>query len=143
MYVLYSNIANNLSINYFNTINECLNFVQTKPVKAYKYKPISEQLPMQFYFAFYWNDSIKDVDIDINIAKEIKKDEYRQLRDPLLQKLDVSFMKALEDDDFDKKQKIILAKNLLRNVTDQDLPNNWKDLLYYYPAIFFEVNTLI
>jgi len=116
-----------------------MNFVQKSPVSAYKYRLVSQQLPMHFYFAFYWNDDKKDVDINIDIAKEIKKDEYREIRNSMLQKLDLLFMKSLEDDDSNKKSKVIELKNKLRDVTKENLPDSWEQLLVYYPAIFSEV----
>ena len=143
MYVLYTNTDIGLAIHYFKNINECLDFVNKDHVKAYKYKLISEQLPMQFYFAFYWNEIKKDADIDINIAKEIKKDEFRGLRYCLMQKLDILFMKSLEQNDNELRSAIVNAKQKLRDVTSQEMPNTWQELLYFYPNTFLEVQQLI
>jgi len=143
MYVLYTKINNNLSIHYFNTVNQCLDFVSKNSVSAYKYKVISEQLPMDFYFAFFWNDQVKDADINIDVAKEIKRDQYRQLRDPLLQQLDLLFIKCLENDDVEKKSRVVFMKNKLRDITMHDLPNCWQELLHFYPNCLIEANSLI
>ena len=50
-------------------------------------------------------------------AKEIKKDHIRQERAPLLQKLDVGFMKALEAGDNAKMEEIKAQKQALRDAT--------------------------
>jgi hypothetical protein len=98
---------------------------------------------MQFYFAFYWNEFTNSADINIEIAKEIKKDEYRGIRYSLLQSLDILFLKYLELDDELNKKNIITLKQKLRDVTALELPNNYKDLLFFYPNIFKEVSDLL
>jgi hypothetical protein len=143
MYILYINTDFGLSIHHFNNVNECLNFVNKSHIKAYKYKPISEQLPMQFYFAFYWNESKKDADVDINIAKEIKKDEFRGIRHSIMEKLDILFMKSLEQGDDELKAKIVNAKQKMRDITSEEMPNTWQELLYFYPQTFTDVINLI
>lgn len=143
MYVLYVNTEVGLSIHYFNNVSECLNFVNKSHVKGYKYKPVSEQLPFQFYFAFYWNESIKDVDININIAKEIKKDEFRGIRYSIMQQLDVLFMRSLEQNNDELKTKVISMKQRLRDITSEEMPDNWQQLLSFYPQTFTDAINLI
>lgn len=143
MMVIYTNNVNGLGVNWFATVDECLKHAMNSKALNYKYYLISEQLPMYFYHAFYWNDSLKTADINISIAKEIKKDEYRGIRDSILNKLDVLFMKSIETDNLEQKSKIVIAKNKLRNVTSEELPNDWRVLLTYYPSCFKEALDLI
>jgi hypothetical protein len=139
MYTLYTNTNYGLTINQFNSIDECIAFVQKVNPKAYKYVKTENQLPMQFYPAFFWNNDKKSPDININIAIELKKEELRTIREFLFEKLDIAFVKALELNNEELKNKIINYKNLLRNITEISFPLDWKILLEYYPLILAEI----
>jgi hypothetical protein len=143
MYTLYTNTSHGLGIHYFNTNNECLDFVKKINPKAYKILPTANQLPMQFYPAFYWNEQTNSPDINIYIAIELKKEELRNLRDPLLQKLDIAFVKALEANDEIKKNKIVFYKNELRDITTKFFPLDVNILLYFYPTILNEISLFV
>lgn len=73
MYTLYTNTNYGLGINWFKSIEECMNFVKTTKPKAYKYVETVKQLPMQFYPAIYWNEQTNSPDINIFTAIELKK----------------------------------------------------------------------
>jgi len=51
-------------------------------------------------------------------AREIKRDQLRAERKPLLEQLDVEFMRAQEDEDTALQQEIAAKKQSLRDVTD-------------------------
>jgi hypothetical protein len=57
------------------------------------------------------------ITININKSKEIKKDHLREERKPLLEALDIEYMKALEQNDTQKMQDIVAQKQALRDVT--------------------------
>lgn len=57
------------------------------------------------------------ITININKAKEIKKDMLRVEREPLLLALDIEVMKNISD--LDKLQEIEAEKEKLRNVTNK------------------------
>ena len=59
--------------------------------------------------------------INIKKAKEIQKDRWRETRKPLLENLDIEFMKAVEAGDTDEQQLIAAKKQELRDVTGFDL----------------------
>ena len=139
MYTLYTNTSFGLTINWFNSINDCIKQVQLISPKAYKYLKTEDQLPMEFYPAFFWNSETNSPDIDIKVAIELKKEELREIRKSLLEKLDVVFMRALELNDEELKNKVINYKNLLRDITEISFPLNWKDLLKHYPLILAEI----
>ena len=74
--------------------------------------------------------------VDINAAKEIWKDKFRQARKSILEKLDVEYMRALEAGNTQKQQEIATKKQALRDVTNTSLPddlegikNTWPDVL--------------
>lgn len=55
------------------------------------------------------------INIDLNKAKDIWKNIIRFNRAPLLEKLDIDFLKALETNNTEGLQNIIRIKNELRN----------------------------
>ena len=56
------------------------------------------------------------IKINLDKAKEIQKDKLREVRKPLLEKLDVDFVRALEFGD--DTASIAAQKQALRDVTD-------------------------
>lgn len=55
--------------------------------------------------------------INLDKAKAIWKDKWREARKPLLASLDVEFMKAVEAGDSSKQAEIAAKKQALRDVT--------------------------
>jgi hypothetical protein len=74
---------------------------------------------------------------------KLKKEELRTIRESLLQKLDIAFMKALEMNDEEKKNKIIFYKNELRDITTKFFPLDINILLHFYPTILNEISLFI
>lgn len=62
-------------------------------------------------------DPDKDIDIDIVKAREVWKDKIREARRPLLDALDVEYMRADEAGDAAKKAEIAAKKQALRDAT--------------------------
>ena len=67
-------------------------------------------------------ESVENNMIVINIekAKEIKKDHLRKEREPLLKQLDVGFIMALESGNTSEQQNIVNKKQILRDITDHE-----------------------
>jgi len=57
------------------------------------------------------------ITVDMTKAREIKRDQLRAERKPLLEQLDVEFMRAQEAGDTAKQQEIAAKKQALRDVT--------------------------
>lgn len=57
---------------------------------------------------------------DRNKGEELKKEQFRNLRKPLLEKLDVQFMRALEVGDTSTIQIVTQKKSELRDITSVD-----------------------
>jgi hypothetical protein len=57
------------------------------------------------------------ITINLNKAKEIKKDMVRAERAPMLAALDVEFQRALEAGDAGKQAEIVAQKQALRDAT--------------------------
>ena len=94
-------------------------------------------LPTDRIFRDAWTDdySTDTVDVDMNKAIEIHKNKLRELRVPLLAKLDADYMKADESGDVSKKLQIAKKKQALRDVTK--LPNikDPAELAAYIPEV--------
>jgi|694.fasta_scaffold18584_8 predicted metal-dependent hydrolase len=79
------------------------------------------------------------ISVDMNKAKEMVKDGLRSAREPLLQELDVQFMRAVETGNTKLQSIISTKKQILRDVTDlpaineanttTELRNAWPDIL--------------
>jgi hypothetical protein len=144
MYTLYIFNESGLSIQWLKTEKECLNFVQKNApfIHKYKYIPTDKQISQSFFPALYWNFSKDDIDINIDIAKTIKLDQLRLIRDSLFPKLDQLFMRAIEEQNSEKRKKIVDLKQKLRDVTKNELPSDLQYLQYYYPSVFTEIEIL-
>jgi predicted HAD superfamily Cof-like phosphohydrolase len=58
------------------------------------------------------------IGINVDKAKAIQKDKIREVRNPLLQAEDVTFMRAVEADDTDAKTASAARKQALRDATN-------------------------
>ncbi len=75
------------------------------------------------------------ITIDINAAKEIWKDKFRAARKPILEKLDVEYMRALEAGNIQKQQELAAIKQALRDVTNISLPDTLEGIKNTWPEI--------
>lgn len=57
------------------------------------------------------------ITINLELAKNIWKNKLRQLRSPILNSLDILFLKSLETGDVEEQQRISNLKQLLRDIT--------------------------
>lgn len=73
--------------------------------------------------------------ININKAKAIKLDQFRVARKPLLEALDVAYVRALEQGDTTAQQSIAAEKQALRDVTKVALPDDIATLKEFKPDI--------
>jgi hypothetical protein len=77
------------------------------------------------------------ITINIDKAKDIWKNKWREARKPLLASLDIEFIKAVESADTEKQAEIALQKQALRDVTKTEIVGNtpeeiksvWPDIL--------------
>jgi len=73
------------------------------------------------------------ISINIDKAKDIKRDQFRSARKPLLEALDVAFVRALEQGDTAAQASISAQKQALRDVTDLPLPDDINELKAFVP----------
>jgi hypothetical protein len=75
------------------------------------------------------------IKVNIDKAKQIWLDHYRAARSPLLAKLDIEFMRAVESNDALLQAEIAEKKQALRDVTEIDLPNTTEEIKNTWPSI--------
>jgi hypothetical protein len=61
------------------------------------------------------------IQVNMNKAKDIWRDKWRQAREPLLKELDIEFMRATELNDTVEQAAVAAKKQELRDVTEADL----------------------
>jgi hypothetical protein len=62
--------------------------------------------------------------VNLDKARAIWKDKWREARKPLLASLDIEFMKAVENADTEKQAEIASKKQALRDVTQTEIVGN-------------------
>ena len=87
-----------------------------------------------FYNAYEFDQDL-GAKANISKAQEIWKDKWRKARKPLLEQLDVEFIKALEQSDTAKQEQVIQQKQALRDVTDTPLPDTVEGIKSVWPEI--------
>ena len=94
-----------------------------------------ENIPTSRFFRNAWNDEtdLDTVDIDLLKCKEIKKHQFRKIRRPKLEELDVEMMRKIANGDAifyieEQKQK-------LRDVTDVVMPDDVAKLEKFMPSV--------
>ena len=75
------------------------------------------------------------IQVNMNKARDIWRDKWRQARKPLLEELDVEFMRATESADQAKQTEVAAKKQELRDVTTTDIDSldNPDDLKLVWP----------
>ncbi len=126
----------------FSSQAECYSFISQEQVTKYKIYPPSKKRSIVFLSAMEWSEVANDFVINVSIAKEIKKNHLREIRVILFDKLDKAFMRAIEEENTERKAYIINLKNQFRDITDLDLPDEEEALLNFMPSVFKEVYDL-
>lgn len=94
----------------------------------------SDELPDP-EFRLAWTLQNGHVIVDIEKAKEIWYNKFRTARKSILEKLDVDYIRALEQNDQIKIQAIVRKKQQLRDLTQLDLPNSPEELKKVWPSV--------
>ena len=85
-------------------------------------------VPSDRHFRGAWSLSGSVISEDMTKAKEIFKDKIREVRKPLLEAEDVTYMKALEAGDSDAQAASVNAKNALRDAPAASAIDNAADI---------------
>jgi hypothetical protein len=87
------------------------------------------------YFNAYAFSEETGVEVNIDKAKQIHLDKFREARKPILSKLDVDYMKAIEVEDSVAASAIAVQKQELRDVTKLPLPDTLPEIKATWPDI--------
>ncbi len=85
-------------------------------------------VPSDRHFRGAWSLSGSVISEDMTKAKEIFKDKIREVRKPLLEAEDVTYMKALEAGDSDAQAASVTKKNALRDAPAASAITNAADI---------------
>jgi hypothetical protein len=94
----------------------------------------STKIESLFFDAYTVSDN-GSIAVDITAAQEIQKDQWRGMRTPLLQQLDIEYMKAIESGNAQQQELIAQKKQLLRDVTQTAMPHNLEEIKQCVPSI--------
>lgn len=92
-----------------------------------------EGIDNDYFDGFIYEDG--EAVADIAACKSIHLDKFRAVRAPKLAKLDVDFMRAVEQGDTAKQAEIATAKQELRDVTKTPLPDTLPEIKVTWPHI--------
>lgn len=87
-----------------------------------------------FYEAYEFDNAI-GIKTNIEKAKKIHLERFRYYRKPILEKLDVEFMRAVETADTEMQKQISIKKQQLRDITTMELPNTLETIKATWPEI--------
>jgi gluconate kinase len=87
------------------------------------------------YFNAYDFHPEDGAEVNIEKAKGLHLNKFREARKPLLESLDIQYMRALETEDSVKAAAIALKKQELRDVTKTKLPSTLSKLKEVWPDI--------
>jgi hypothetical protein len=87
-----------------------------------------------FFDAYDFDQELGAI-INIDKAKEIQKNNWRDARKSILENLDVKIMKADEQGNTALKQQIAAQKQELRDVTNTPLPDDLEGIKNTWPSI--------
>jgi hypothetical protein len=90
-------------------------------------------LDNEYFNAFEYQDL--GIACNIDKAKAIHLDKFREARKPLLSKLDVEYIKAIEVEDSVAASAIAVKKQELRDVTKIELPSTLPEIKETWPDI--------
>jgi hypothetical protein len=95
----------------------------------------ASDLPSDRYFREAWRVADGGVEIDIEAAKSIQRDKWREARAPKLAALDVAYIRAMEQGDTVQLSTIAAKKQELRDVTATPLPDDVDGIKETWPEI--------
>jgi len=101
-----------------NPSDEIMKWETKQRLSVESFRPLDEsEIPQDRYFRNAWTHLEDKINVDMDRCREIHKDKLREIRQPILEALDLEYMKALEEGDEMKKEGVVTRKQLLRDVT--------------------------
>jgi hypothetical protein len=100
-----------------------------------QYKIVDSLEIDDLYFDAYEFCQTKGAKLNIDKAKSVHLDKFRGAREPLLEALDIQYMKALESENTELASQIVAKKQALRDVTLIELPDTLEEIKNTWPEI--------
>lgn len=99
--------------------NEFLKWSQEANDEIESHRPMDDsEMPEDRYFRNAWMHKNDKLEVDMEKSRDIHRNVLRELRKPLLEELDVEFMRASEAGDEIRKAAVSIRKQLLRDLPD-------------------------
>lgn len=130
-----SNLENKLAIAYPADTDITIEESVKKIIPEGQEYAILENFTIDNYFFDAYQFIKGEVVINYDWAKEIQKNKWREVRKPMLEKLDVDYMKALEIGDLHSQKQISEKKQELRDVTNIVMIDNLDMIKSTWPNI--------
>ena len=93
----------------------------------------ADAIPSDRTFRGAWEHGTAGVSVNVTKAQAVRLNQFREMRKPLLEALDVSFVRALEQGDASAQATIAAKKQALRDVTKVALPSDLDALKSFVP----------
>ena len=112
-------------------VNDCIKDVP----EGVPYKIVDSLDLDNDYFNAYDYSEESGAEVNIEKAKALHLDKFREARKPKLSKLDVDYMKAIEVEDSVAASAIAVKKQELRDITKLPLPDTLPEIKEVWPDI--------
>jgi len=112
-------------------VNDCIKDVP----EGLPYKIVDVLEIENDYFNAYEFHAEHGAEVNIDKAKALHLDKFREARKPILSRLDVDYMKAIEVEDSVKASAIAVQKQELRDITKIPLPDTLPEIKETWPDI--------
>lgn len=144
--IIYSNYDNKVSViapspNFGGSMDDLIKSIRSvnPDLENIEFFIVDEaDIPSDRTFRDAWRINAGSIDHDIETAKTIWRNKWREARKPLLAELDTESIRAQEDSDNAKKNKVKQDKQALRDVTLTALPDDIEGIRAVWPAILGE-----
>jgi len=76
-----------------------------------------DELEIKYRDAWDWTTPDPKIDINLDKARNLRVNHLQRMRQPILEKLDVAYLRAVETNDLPEQSRIAARKQALRDIT--------------------------
>ena len=141
--IIYSNYDNKVSViapspNFGGSMDDLIKSIRSvnPDLENIEFFIVDEaDIPSDRTFRDAWRINAGSIDHDIETAKTIWRNKWREARAKLLEKLDIDMLRAIGSNDGAKIAEIEAKKQALRDVTQIALPDDIDEIKAVWPEI--------
>jgi hypothetical protein len=141
--IIYSNYDNKVSViapspNFGGSMDDLIKSIRSvnPDFENIEFFIVDEaDIPSDRTFRDAWRINAGSIDHDIETAKTIWRNKWREARAKLLEKLDIDMLRAIGSNDGAKIAEIEAKKQALRDVTQIALPDDIDEIKAVWPEI--------